>query len=278
MSTSDVDGVCDNLESCKLDAEKKISDEELFKQPPSLFGDCPICFERIPTLHTGSKYKTCCGKVICSGCVHAPVYDNQGNKVAEKKCPFCRTPKHKSVEEANERREKRVEADDPIAIYNLGSYNALGLKGFPQDYTKALELWHRAGEHGLTDAYYCIGIAYERGDGVDVDKKKAIQYYQLAAIGGSESGRHMLGLYEAQSRPNYEGEAGNVERALKHFMIAVRGGHNESLKQVKMLYSNGRATKEDYTKALRLYQEYLSEIKTVQRDEAAAYSDRCRYY
>ena len=70
----------------------ELHDEKLFKHPPSMFGDCPICFERIPTLHTGSKYKTCCGKVICSGCSYAPVYDNEGNIVAEKICPFCRTP------------------------------------------------------------------------------------------------------------------------------------------------------------------------------------------
>jgi len=31
----------------------------------------------------------CCGKAICSGCIYAPVYDDQGNKV-DKKCPFCR--------------------------------------------------------------------------------------------------------------------------------------------------------------------------------------------
>jgi len=90
MST-DIDGICENLEGCKVDAEKKISDEELFKQPTSKV-DCPICFIRMPSLYTGSKYQSCCGKVICSGCVHAPVYDNQGNKVDSNKCPFCRTP------------------------------------------------------------------------------------------------------------------------------------------------------------------------------------------
>ena len=44
------------------------------------------------------------------------------------------------------------------------------------------------------------------------------------------------------------------------------------------MYTNGKATKEDYTTALRAYQEYLGEIKSVQRDKAAAASERYRYY
>jgi len=37
-------------------------------------------------------------------------------------------------------------------------------------------------------------------------------------------------------------------------------------------------SKEDYTNASRLYQEYLGEIKSKQRDEAAAFHERYRYY
>ena len=47
---------------------------------------------------------------------------------------------------------------------------------------------------------------------------------------------------------------------------------------IKQMYTDGYSTKEDYTKALQLYQAYLGEIKSKQRDEAAAYSDRYRYY
>ena len=36
----------------------------------------------------------------------------------------------------------------------------------------------------------------------------------------------------------------------------------DSLKRIKELYTDGYATKEDYTKALQSYQAYLSEIKT----------------
>ena len=59
--------------------------------------------------------------------------------------------------------------------------------------------------------------------------------------------------------------AGNFDRALKHHMIAVTHEYNDSLKQVKRLYTHGHATKEDYTKALQSYQTYLGMIKSRQK-------------
>ena len=104
---------------------------------------------------------------------------------------------------------------------------------------------------------------------MDIDEKKAGHYYELAAMGGNEVARHNLG--------GNEGIAGNYDRALKHWMISIRGGDPQSLERVNLLYSKGRATKEDYMKALKLYQAYLGEIKSPQRDEAAAANDQYRY-
>ena len=247
----------------------KLHDEKLFKQPPPK-EDCPICFLLLPSLSTGRVYKTCCGKVICSGCVHAPVYDDQGNEVDNQKCQFCRTPTPYTQEEAMERGMKRVELNDPIAIYNRGIYHRDGRNGYPQDHTKALELFHRAGELGYSDAYYNIGNAYANGRGVAVDEKKASHYYELAAMGGDVYSRHNLGCME--------GMAGKTDRALRHFMISIRNGHVKSLEMIKQIYSADLATKEDYMKVLQFYQEYLGEVKSVQRDKAAEANDQYRYY
>ena len=112
-------------------------DKELFKQPPPK-EDCSVCFIQLPMLNTGYVFMVCCGKEICGGCLHAPLYDDQGNKIANDKCPFCRIPFHDSEEKAIERLQKRVQAGDAKAIYNLGYYYRYGENGFPQDYTKAL--------------------------------------------------------------------------------------------------------------------------------------------
>ena len=69
-----------------------------------------------------------------------------------------------------------------------------------------------------------------------------------------------------------------MNRALKHYMIAAEGGHNIALKAIQELYTNGYATKDDYATALRAYQAYLVEIKSNQRDKAAAASTNYRYY
>ena len=82
-------------------------------------------------------------------------------------------------------------------------------------------------------------------------------------MGGDVSARHNLG--------NGEWRVGNMDRAIRHFMIAVGDGSYRCLNMVKEFYSKGHATKEDYSKALRSYQEYLSEVKSDQRDEAAAF-------
>jgi len=272
MSTSNtkLNDLCDNLEGCKLDVERKISDEELFKQPPPLYDDCPICFERMPIIPTGSKYKSCCGTLICSGCIYAPVYDDQGNVIVEQVCAFCRAPFPSTLAEVTEREMKRMEVNDAQAIQNLGCNYREGACGFTQDYKKALELFHRAAELGCVKAYTNISNAYNHGEGVEVDIKKTVYYYKLAAMKGDVMARCNLGTIEEH--------VGNEDRALKHYLIAAKGGYSKSLKRIQILYLKGHATKEEYTRALRLYQEYLSEIKSDQRDKAAAAHERYRYY
>ena len=164
-----------------------------------------------------------------------------------------------------------MEANDPVAIYNQGCDT---MKMVHMDahkiMLKHLELLHRAAELGYSAAYCKIGYAYDHCEGVEIDMKKAKHHYELGAIAGNTVARYNLATTETNS--------GNMDRALRHYMIAVRGGYAKSLEAIKQLYSKGFATKEYYTKALRAYQEYLGEIKSKQRDEAAAFDERYRYY
>jgi len=241
------------------------SDEDLFEQPPKN-EDCPICFIRMPCLSTGYKYKSCCGKVICSGCIYAVKNMIKGADL----CPFCRTSAPSSNKEIVERINKRADVGDAMAIYNQGCYYNAGSDGFPQNYTKALELFHRAGELGDAKAYYSIGCAYDNGRGVERDINKARNYWERAAMRGNIMARHNLACLEGKSK--------NFEKAFKHLMIAVRSGDAECLKKIGWLYSKGHATKEDYTKALRARQLYVDEIRSDQRDKAAAFDERFKYY
>ena len=252
----------------ELEREKRaaeLHDEKLFKQPPPK-GDCDICMLLLPSLYTGRKYRACCGKRICSGCIYAVAIRDGGVSL----CPFCRTPAPTTDEEGVEQYKKRAELGDAGAMYNLGCCYADGDYGMPQNHAKALELYHRAGELGDATSYHNIGMAYLHGRGVERDEKKARHYWELAAMRGHVKARHNLGVSEFN--------AGNMERALKHFMIAAGSGYYDSLENIKQMFMDGDATKDDYAKALRVYQANLVEIKSPQRDEAAAAFDDYKYY
>jgi len=208
------------------------------------------------------------------GCNHAPVYDHEGN-VLDGTCAFCRTPNPKTDEDVFIRAKKRMEAGDVNAINNIGCYYANGMYGFPQDDVKAVELYHRAAKLGSAKSYFNMGNAYEYGKGLEIDKKKAIHYFELAAIAGYVQARHNLGVIEY--------EVGNMDRSMKHFIIAAGSGSSDSLKAIqkleefKRLYRKGYGTKDDYSKALESYQAYLDEVKSDQRDKAAAAKEKYKY-
>jgi intergrase/recombinase len=86
---------------------------------------------------------------------------------------------------------------------------------------------------------------------------------------GHNSSRCNLGIEEAKG--------GNYCKSLKHWLISCGRGHNASLKNIRRLFMEGRATKKDYANALRSFQQYIDEIKSDQRDEAAAFNEDFRY-
>ncbi|KAL7528794.1 hypothetical protein ACHAXR_002640 [Thalassiosira sp. AJA248-18] len=236
---------------CKKRAAE-IFDEALFKQPPPN-EDCPICFLRLP--FCGEKqYNSCCGKMICIGCACADVITR-----ASKDCPFCRTPAARTADEENERIKERIEVDDVNAMLTLGHYYYNG-DGVPQDSNTALELWHQAAKLGCTKSHSNVGSAYAQGEIVKKDVKKAKYHLELGAMGGDAAARYNLGVFEVN--------AGNMNRAMKHFMISASYGYDDSLEEIKTGFSDGHVTKDDFEKALRAHKESKDEMQSDQRDEA----------
>ena len=246
--------------------EAELHDEKLFKQPPPM-DDCPICMIRLPRLCTGKTHLNCCGKVICSGCVYA--FQSRVTKEKDDVCPFCRIQAPGTDEDYIKRNEKRVKMEDPIAICDLGNHYVEGIYGLTQNHAKALKLWKRAGDLGNHTALNNIANAYLTGEGVKKDMKKARHYWELAAMAWDVEARYNLGTFEYNSR--------NMNRALRHYAIAVMDGDIGSLDAIKSMYLKGYVTKDDYAKALRSYQAYLDEIKSNQRDKAAVASDSFYY-
>ena len=154
------------------------------------------------------------------GCIHAA--DQADNRQL---CPFCRTPAADSDGEVIKSLKKRVVGDDALAMYNLSYFYERGEGGLPQDYDKAMELLLRAGELGCATAYYNLASFCYNGRGVERDAKRAKYYNELSAVGGYVIARHNLGCMER--------DAGIMDRAVKHWMIAAGAGFDDSLNDIQ---------------------------------------------
>jgi TPR repeat protein len=199
----------------------RLHDESLFKQPPPK-EDCPICLLPMPFAYREiAKCVPCCGKIMCNGCGYSCL------AFRNDKCPFCNTSLETETETEIifERLKKRGESNDTNALNNLGCHYANGDFGLRQDWNKAFEHWHRAAELGSSDAHATIGDAYLRGLGGVKDVKKAIHHLELAAMAGHETARYNLG--------DMEDKSGNMERAIKHWMISASAGDSASAKLPK---------------------------------------------
>jgi len=259
--------------------KKNVSDDDpLFQDSPPKI-DCPICFLPMPYnsgacgVHT--SYQSCCGKIICCGCVQASRDEiKRRNKERSKKkkmedlCPFCRTPPSNSDKEEVKRIEKRIKLNDAEAFLRFGNGYNYGIHwGLPKNRNKAFELYTQAAKLGSIEAQDQIAKAYKTGayvfgQGVKWDMTKAQYHMELAAKGGHEIARHNLGLME-------KGFNGNIYLAMKHFMIAASSGLEMSLKEVGEGHKAGYVTKDEYTKTLRAYQNVREEMKSEQRTKVA---------
>jgi tetratricopeptide (TPR) repeat protein len=240
---------------CKKRADE-LRDEILFRQPESSnLGDCPICC--LPLSIDPKKFAmySCCSKLICDGCVYANDMRELEQRLVPK-CPFCRHPTPKTEDEGDKNRMKRIEANDPVAICDMGKEHY-----DEGDYEAAFEYLSKAAELGDVEAHFNLSFMYEEGTGVEKDEKKQVHHLEEAAIGGHPGARHNLGCVE--------GNNGRQERAAKHWIIAAKLGDDVSLENLKKLYAAGIVNKEDFATALRAHQAAIDATKSPQREAAA---------
>ncbi len=242
---------------CKNRAAE-IRDDKLFRQPDeSYLGECTICCLPLPLDATKRTIHTCCGKRVCIGCNYA----NQLREMKqglEPRCPYCREPVPKTQEEAYQNEMKRVKANDPIAL------NQLGEKRYNEgDFEGAFEYFTNAAGFGDMDAHHNLSVLYREGEGVEKDLKKEMYHMEEAAIGGHPDARFNLG--------NHERRNGRIDRAIKQYIIAANFGYDKALDEVKQGFSHGFVSKEDFESALRGHQAALDATKSEQRDAAQEY-------
>ncbi len=224
-------------------------DVDLFRQPDGThLGECPICLLPLPFELREVTFYSCCSKLICNGCDYINAMTSRNCR-----CPFCREPPPDD-EEYKKRMMKRVKANDPAAMKEMGG--RLYQEG---DYDSAFEYWTKAAELGDIEAHYELGVMYGEGQGVDKDEVKEVYHLEKAAIGGHPQARHNLGGIEWGN--------GNMKRAVKHFIIAANLGCDESMKALWTHYSEGNITKEDLEATLRTHQAAIDAMKSPEREK-----------
>ncbi len=231
-------------------------DDDLFRQPDGThLGECPICFLPMPLDKQKWSFWPCCSRNICNGCVCANYLSNKNNKTKVwRSCPFCRTTA--SDEAETSAMMKRVKANDPAALREMG------IKIYREgDHDKAFEYYTKAAELGDVESHYWLGYMYAwEGDVVERDEEKAVYHWEKAAIGGHHVARWNLGCVEHEN--------GNMERAVKHLIIAANLGCEDSMKDLWKHYSLRNITKEDLEATLRTHKAAIDETKSAQRDAA----------
>ena len=242
-------------EDCEHRAAE-LRDEILFKQPESTHkGDCPICCLPMPFELKNSTMMWCCSKTLCNGC-------RQEFEARERRCPFCRRAYPETYEESEVLRMKRVEANDPAALRQEGAKQLE--KG---EHQSAFEYFAKAAALGSVEAHYELSVQYHEGQGVEKDIGKEVYHLEKAAIAGHPSARYNLGVYEWNSDRN-------IERAVKHYIIAARQGDNGSIKQLIEMFKLGQEfnteflSKDDLAATLRAHQAAVDATKSPQREAA----------
>ncbi len=261
---------CNLVKYCSVDCQKnhrqqhkkickrrlaEIRDATLLKQPEkSHMGDCPLCCLPMSLDVTRSNMSDCCCEIICSGCS----YTNSKREFEaglEPRCPFCREPAAKSMEEADKRIMERIKKNDPAALWHMGK------RRYDQgDYDGAFEYMSKAAGFGHAGAHFNLACSYNEGKGVEKNDKKAVYHWEEAAIGGHPMARHNLAATEASN--------GRLERAMNYFIIAASLGYDMSLDVLKECFQTGHISKADLDAALRAHHAALSAVKSPQREEA----------
>ena len=251
--------------------EEELEGADLFAPLPPT-DDCAICFVPLARVPQDKCYFACCGNMICNGCVQEneasikKQNEENGTKDKPDTCPFCREPRP-TPDEYVRQLEARAAKNDHNALRNLGSVFAEGDLGLPKDELKALDCYIRAVELGSPNACIRIGIFYDEGNILPIDKERAALFERVGALRGSVVARYNIGVSEYHT-------FGNHEIGIRHWKIAAEAGSQRSLDELKGIYNaDGKMpgkefiSKEEMDTVYRSGHDAQMEVKTEEREK-----------
>ena len=140
---------------------------------------------------------------------------------------------------------KATDQGDAKAQIQLGNMYYKG-QGVQQDYIKAMNWFRRAADQGLAKAQYYLGEMCRNGEGVARDYAEAVTWYRKAAEQGYVNAQILLGSY-------YKGQGvqQDYKEALKWFRRAAEQGNAPAQIQLSLMYHDGQGVQQDYAEAVK---------------------------
>ncbi|NNC68473.1 MAG: sel1 repeat family protein [Gammaproteobacteria bacterium] len=119
------------------------------------------------------------------------------------------------------------------------------------DYEKAHKIWLTQAEKGNPEAQAWLGSLYANGDGVDVDDKNALSWYEKAAEQGYSMAQANVGAMYFMG----QGADKNVDKAIKWLSAAAENGDVNGLFNLAVIYTKGEEVDINLERAAELYQQ-----------------------
>jgi len=256
MVSLELEARLDNLLSI---AQEELEGVNLFA-PVAEREECPICLIPLPLREKETIFMKCCGKSICTGCIHKHVMANikKGVPLKGYKCAFCCQSDPKNRIKALK---KLMKNNNPQAFIQMATQYEEG-RGLLQSDTRSLEMYIRAAELGRAQAYAAIGEYYLSGIAVEQDASKAMVYNEVAAKKGYVIAHSWLASFHSGM--------GNTQQSIKHLRVAASAGDDKAMDNLMTNYKKKLLSKEDLTQTLRAFQVSRDVMKSKERDDAKA--------
>ncbi len=207
--------------------------------------ECAICLEDLDDPEFGPAQILDCTHRFHRACV-----EELRERGVQQACPMCRAKLPDSAEKMS---------DDACAIYFLikrqveqgedGPWGPLSRRQQRQ-MDEVMRLWEAAAEQGLAEAQFNLALTYQQGEGVDVNFKKAVEWFEKAAEQGDAHAQCNLGIMY------YDGHGVDVnyKKAVQWYEKAAEQGHVNAQKNLGLMYGEGYGVDVNYQKAVQWYE------------------------
>jgi TPR repeat protein len=155
---------------------------------------------------------------------------------------------------------------DKKAQFNLGEMYDKG-EGVEVDKVKAFEWFQKAAAQGHPGAQFNVAIMYDKGEGVGQNKKKAFEWFHKAAVQGDLDAQFTVGMMYDEG----EGVEQNEEKAFEWYQMAAGQGHPDAQFNLALMYDFGEGVEENEEKAF----EWLSKAADQGHAKAQLSLSRC---